>query len=108
MTPTRRMEYSRALSTEGPVCEHLSLPWSERDCGDTTARTLYIAGDQIASASLTVTLRSGRTITRPVNPRADAIFLTQSGLEHFLLRHYDATDAAKAADLRAFITRHFR
>lgn len=108
MVSVPRREYSRALASEGPVCEHLMIPWSERDCGDTTSRMSYIGGDDIASVSLTVTLRSGRTITRPVNPNADAIFLRQSGLEHFLLRHYDATDPAKAADLRGFISRHFR
>lgn len=91
----------------GPICIHLAMPYSDRICPDSSLYQYFRQAD-VSSLRLTVVTTGGLTRNVTLDPRTDAIFLTHSAISTFLLRHYDATDAAKAADLRAFMGTAFR
>jgi hypothetical protein len=95
--PPRSYRMAAALAPD-PGCVHLDDPYSNWICPD-TARKWFLPADVLAE-TLVVRLKNGTTQKIGLAPRTDAIFITQSAVETFLLRHYDATDTVKAAQLR--------
>ncbi len=89
-------------ATTRSLCYHTDT--SEWVCPDTNSqsqvRGFLIPLADYQGATLTVTERNGRTHTIPLGPNVDAIFTSKSAVENFLLRYYDDTDKAKAAELR--------
>jgi hypothetical protein len=62
----------------------------------------------VTAETLFVHTSDGRSIKVAIPNRADAIFLTKSAMSTFLLRHYDATNPLKAAELRTYMGTAFR
>src|SRR5687768_4162329 len=83
----------------GPVCTHLNTPYSGREC---FASEGFRVADVVAE-TLVVHLKGGQVKRIAVPSQSDAIFLTESAISTFLLRHYDGTNQAKASSLRAFM-----
>ena len=95
-----------ATDSTGPVCVHLEDPYSERLCPD-IPEAEYFTPSQVTAETLIVVTASGtRRIALP--NRTDAIFLSQSATSTFLLRHYDATNRARADSLRTYLTGRYR
>lgn len=103
-TQTYEMDASTLI---GPPCQHKDSPYSERVCADTTRTNDYFRPSDVVAETLMVHLTGGRTVRLVMPNRTDAIFLSKSALETFLLRHYDANDTTKARELREFIAHHF-
>jgi hypothetical protein len=98
--------YSMMASTSVfPHCQHQDSPYSSWVCPDTTLSDLFLPAD-VAAETLVVHTTAGKTIRLTMPSRVDAIFLSESAVETFLLRHYDATDTTKARLLREFIAAH--
>lgn len=83
-------------------CEHLDDPYSEYMCQFLEASNQFTPAI-VAAETLVVHTTDGRTIRLAMPNRTDAIFLSQSAVETFLLRHYDATNKARAAKLRHYL-----
>lgn len=82
------------------VCWHLD--GSRWECPDSSANlTLFQAGNDIQSGSLTLTTALGSQ-TFAVPAGVDAVFLTPAGLQ-ILQAHYVATDSAKAAAVGQYL-----
>jgi hypothetical protein len=62
---------------------------------------LFVRGDSITIDPITIRYRDS-TFVLPVPAHADAIFFTPEAAQ-ILLEHYEATDTAKAADLRKLL-----
>lgn len=99
--------YTTSSVEIGPVCWHKDMPWSEYECPGLDRLEMFAVAN-VETATLTVRLRDGRTLTKTLSPTTDAVFLSKAAVENFLLRHYDATDEAKARDLRARLARDWR
>lgn len=90
-----------------PICWHDQL--SQYHCPDTSLSSVWSTEhSNIESVKLTITTRSGlpRTIVLPRG--ADAVFLSKSAVENFLVRYYDATATDKAVRVRAYVSSHSR
>jgi hypothetical protein len=94
------------------LCYHTD--GSEWICPDTSARLsggsadvarrLAATSADVDSVVLTVYSRRGRTQRFTAPPRTDAIFLSRSAVDNFLLRYYEVTRAEeKAALVRRFL-----
>jgi hypothetical protein len=90
----------------GPVCVHLEDPYSERLCPN-LPETEYFTPSQVTAETLIVVTASG-TRRIALNPRTDAIFLSQSAMSTFLLRHYDATNRPRGDSLREYLRGRYR
>lgn len=100
--------YTMGPSLEvGPPCVHLDSPYSDRVC-PMTATANQFNPSQVTAETLIVHASGGRNIRIALDSRSDAIFLSKSALETFLLRHYDSRgDTTKARELREFIAANF-
>lgn len=86
------------------ICYHTDP--SDWHCPDSTARFSQMSAAYMAGATLTITDKSGATHTTTFPAGTDAIFLSSNAMRNFLVRHYDATNARKAAAVRAYIRAH--
>jgi hypothetical protein len=91
----------------GPVCVHLEMPYSDRLCPMMLEAEYFIPAE-VTAETLVVHTSDNRTIRVALPNRTDAIFLTNSAMSTFLLRHYDATNPAKARELRTYMRGAFR
>ena len=95
---------SSAVALCDEVCCHVT--GSRYECPDSTTNyRMFQAAGEIASATLMITTAKRQTIVINVPRGTDAVFLTPNAVESFLLRHYEATDRTKAAEIRQFLTR---
>jgi hypothetical protein len=104
---TSTFSYTMGESPEtGPPCVHVDSPYSDRICPGVPTANQFVPSQVTAE---TLVVRAGsRNIRIALENRTDAIFLTKSALETFLLRHYDARgDTTKARELREFIAANF-
>ena len=93
---------ARGLCDE--VCCHVD--GSRYECPDSTLKyRMYQKAGEIASATLLITTANRQTVVINLPKGTDALFLTPDAVESFLLRHYEATDRTKAAEVREFLTR---
>jgi hypothetical protein len=89
----------------GPiVCYHTDP--SDWNCPDSIARTMSINARNVASATIVVRYKTGGADTVQLPAETDAVFLSAKAMRIFLARHYDATNAKKARDVRRFLARH--
>ena len=96
-----------AADSTGPVCVHLDMPYSDWLC-PFSREADYFMTSQVAAETLVVHTIDNRTIRIAVPNRTDAIFLTQSSVSTFLLRHYDATDTTKARAVRSYMVGKYK
>ena len=82
----------------GP-CWHIGV--SDWTCPDSMAAS---SADYITSVSVTIETRDGRRVTRRLPAGVDAMFLTRSATEKFLLSYYWATNKEKAEALTRRLT----
>jgi hypothetical protein len=96
------------FSASVPKCVHTEP--SEWDCPDTTRR--FRSASEISSASVSVTTTSGETKRLDLPSGTDAVFLTRSAINNFLLPYYGRTNQQKQRQLRArlqttMVCRHY-
>lgn len=96
-----------ATDSTGPVCVHLIDPLSDRICPVTLDTSLFFAAQEVTAETLVVHT-ANRVIRIPIPIRSDAIFIGQYAMSNFLLRHYDATNPARAAEVRDALRGQFR
>lgn len=110
LSPTFMTYEMREADSVGPVCVHLERPYSERLCPDSMliAPLTHFRPSEVTAETLVVRTSDGRNIRIALPNRTDAIFLTRSAMSTFLVRHYDATNPAKAAETRLFIRNSYR
>lgn len=102
-------EYPQVLfDSTGPVCVHLVDPLSERICPHDSNVAMHFKPQDVVAETLVVHTTDGRIIRLPIPIRSDAIFIGQYAIENFLLRHYDATNPAKAQAVRNSLRGQFR
>jgi len=86
------------------VCCHVT--GSRYECPDSTmGYRMFQTPGEITSATLMITTAKRQTVVINLPKGTDALFLTPNAVESFLLRHYEATDRTKAAEIREFLTR---
>ncbi len=85
----------------GSVCYHTDP--SDWTCPDSTG---FTRTSGIASASMTITYRDGKTKTVQLPAETDAVFLSSNSVRNFLLRYYQATNLKKARALKAYLAKH--
>ena len=86
----------------GSACIHTDP--SDWTCPDSTGTLTRMSG--VASASMTITYKDGKSRTLQLPEGTDAVFLSSSSVRNFLLRHYQATNLKKARAVRAYLAKH--
>lgn len=101
--PSVKASYKMEASTLiGPPCEHVNMPYSEYVCLALAESSQFRPAD-VAAETLVVHTTDSRNIRIALPNRTDGLFLSESAIETFLLRHYDATDTSKARRLRQYL-----